>query len=171
MNWIALTTAKSSFDEIPMSNGMTAVMITILGLSATALAETEAQKALTVYLLEKDQSCVGIGNVGFALSELPWKRETFKQDKAFFLQALSGIKLEIGWQTLNYEPTKELLFPVVDRLIQLADQLTVDMIDEAATDEWFAAAKEDDPVVTGFPLCKEHRLLLTTFGCHACNDQ
>lgn len=171
MNWISLTSEENSFDEIPMSNGLTAVFITTFGLSATIFAETETQKALTVFMLEKDQSCVGRGNVGFALSELPWRRQTFKRDKEFLLQALSGIKEELGWQTLNYEPEKELLFPVVDRLIHLTEQLTEELIEEAAAVEWLMAAKEDDPIVTGFPRCEEHQLLLSLYGCHACNDK
>ncbi|WP_086350711.1 hypothetical protein [Candidatus Enterococcus clewellii] len=70
MNIISLSETEPSPYEIAMSNGLTAVLITTFGLSATSLAQTETQKQLTVFVLEKDQSCVGRGTVGFDLSEL-----------------------------------------------------------------------------------------------------
>lgn len=171
MNRIELSKGENSSREVAMSNGLTAVVITTFGLSAVSVAKTDTQKSLAVFILEKDQSYVGLGAVGFSLSEMPWKLETFIQDKKFFLQVLVGIKQEVGWQTLNYEPSKELLFPIIDQLIGLVGELTKDQIDEEAAVEWLAAAEEDDPVVNGFPMCEKHRLLLSLFGCHACNDE
>lgn len=171
MNRIGLSRTEASPYEVAMSNGLTAVVITTFGLSATVLAQTETQKRLTVFVLEKDQSCVGRGTVGFELPELPWRMATFEQDKKFLVQALLAIKQEIGWQTLDYEPARNILFPTVEQLVLLINELTVEMIDREAGMEWVAAAETQDPVRTGFPICEKHQLFVSIYGCHACNDR
>ncbi|WP_086350712.1 hypothetical protein [Candidatus Enterococcus clewellii] len=87
------------------------------------------------------------------------------------MQALSAVKQEIGWQTLDYEPTKNILFPIVDQLILLVNELTEEMVDKEAGMEWMAAAEMQDPVRVEFPICEKHQLFLSLYGCHACNDK
>lgn len=69
-------------DSLKMSNGGTDVFINVLALSGAAIATTESEKRLMVYLSEKDQ-IVGRGCVGFDIVEMPWVKETFEEDKKF----------------------------------------------------------------------------------------
>lgn len=60
-NIISLNDKTPKSDWISMSNGLTSVFISVLGLSGSRLAQTDDEKRLIVWLLEKDQSAVGIG--------------------------------------------------------------------------------------------------------------
>ena len=67
-------------DSLVMSNGGTDVFINILALSGAAIARTESEKRLMVYLSEKDQ-VIGRGCVGFDIVEMPWDKESFPRCK------------------------------------------------------------------------------------------
>lgn len=75
-------------ERISMSNGLTSVFIDVLGLSGTHLAKTAAEKRMIVWLLEKDQSAVGGGAVGFDVSEMPWVDTDFDDMKRFVLDVI-----------------------------------------------------------------------------------
>ena len=78
-------------ERISMSNGLTSVFIDVLGLSGTHLAKTAAEKRMIVWLLEKDQSAVGGGSVGFDVSEMPWTDTDFDDMKRFMLDVIEEI--------------------------------------------------------------------------------
>ena len=75
-NIICFNRNSPAHDCIRMSNGATDVFINVLAISGSALAETEQEKRLIVWLSEKDQK-VGRGTVGFDIVEMPWQKETF----------------------------------------------------------------------------------------------
>lgn len=108
-----------SFDKcgqnISMSNGLTSVFISSLGLSGTHLAKTDDEKQIIIWLLEKDQSAVGIGSVGFDVCDMPWNNANFDNIKCFLLNVIEGAKKKIGWEFLDYKPSEELLFPCLDQ--------------------------------------------------------
>ena len=83
-------------DCLHIQNGSTSMLINILCLSGGRLAETESQKRLMVFLAEKNQSVVGIGNVGFNIVDMPWDRRSFHEDKAFMLRVIEGAKNKLG---------------------------------------------------------------------------
>lgn len=99
-NYIKLT--NNSDIDMHMSNGGTSVFISVIGLSGSRLAKTDDQKKLIVWLMEKDQSRVGIGTVGFSLSEMPWTKDKFDDEKAFLLNVINAVKQKLGWDTLDY---------------------------------------------------------------------
>lgn len=68
-----------------MSNGTTSAFITIIGLSGSQLAKTENEKRLIVWIMEKDQSKVGIGSIGISMSEMSWTKDDFENEKSFLL--------------------------------------------------------------------------------------
>ena len=53
--------------DIQMSNGLTDVFFNVLVLSGSALARTDSERRLVVWLAEKDQSRMGYGAIGFDL--------------------------------------------------------------------------------------------------------
>lgn len=171
---------------LKMSNGATAVFITIIGLSGSRLAKTESEKKMIVWLNQHDQSCCGLGNVGFDLTEMPWRQGEFAQLKDFLHRAIEGAAQENGWATLGYDPNKELLLPRLDTMKQMLDLLQeTDVAFESVEWENDQDCPEGDwdryPLhekyemsrsdLHRFPECDKHGMLLSIFGCHACNDE
>lgn len=171
MGNIILLDKKSPASEcISMSNALTSVFINVLGLSGSQLAKTDDEKKLIVWLLEKNQSGVGIGTVGFYICEMPWNIKNFKQNQEFLLSVIDGIRNRLGWETLHYEPNETLLFPCIAQFEKLIQQMTAELVDLQAGKEWLVAANIDDPILNGFPQCPKHCVFLTLFGCQICTD-
>ncbi len=156
-------------DWICMSNTATDVFINVLSLSGSVLAETVEEKQLIVWLSEKDQKFVGIGTVGFDVVEMPWKKETFSNDKIFLLNVIKSAENKLGWEKLDYIP--EFILPNLQKFREHIEKMTEDDIDNNAINEWLNAAKSDDPINCGFPRCKKHNTLLTFLGCQICNSK
>lgn len=156
---------------LKMSNGLTSVVISLIGLSGSRLAKREDEKLHIIWILEKDQSACGIGTVSFELSEMPWDQRYLNRQRLFMLAVLDGIDQQLGWETLNYEPNQELIRNCTSQFREMLEKLTEHDIDETAGAEWRKAATEDDPIHNGFPKCPKHDVYLTVFGCHICNDR
>lgn len=153
-----------------MSNGLTDVFINVLVLSGSKAARTIDEKRLIVWLAEKDQSRVGSGTVGFAITDMPWNRQTFAENKAFLLDVIAASRNRTGWEALEYTPNEEILFPCLDRFAEIISQMEAKDVRPDSLEEWLAAASDSDPVACGFSLCPRHHVLLTEFGCHICNN-
>ena len=156
--------------SLAMPNGGTDVFINILALSGSAIAQTESEKRLTVYLSEKDQR-TGRGCVGFDIVEMPWDKETFEEDKKFMLQAINGARNKTGWEMLDYSPDEELISYYLDTFENLIKRMAADDIREYSLNHWLSLSERDDPIHCGFPRCKKHNTFLTCFGCQICNSQ
>lgn len=167
---MANTIQYKETDGIHMSNGLTDVFLNVLLLSGSKMAEREEEKRLIVWLAERDQSRVGIGTVGFDLCDMPWDTRTFEADRAFLRKAVSGAKDRLGWESLDYAPQEELLFPCLDRFDRFLEQMDAAQIGPSALREWLAESSPSDPVFCGFPKCPKHHTLLTVFGCQICNN-
>lgn len=159
-------------ERISMSNGLTSVFIDVLGLSGTHLAKTAAEKRMIVWLLEKDQSAVGGGAVGFDVSEMPWADTDFDDMKRFMLDVIEGARRKDGWGFLDYQPNEDLLFPCLDQFYKLISDMDLSMFNQEAARKWLHDTMDvpDDPIVCGYPRCPKHPVLLTVFGCHLCNN-
>lgn len=156
-------------DWLTMSNGATEVFISVIGLSGSILAKTDDEKMLIVWILEHDQSAMGIGAVDFDLSELLWNKKRFNLQKQFMFEVLKGIENKLGWEVLDYIPNEKFLKTAVVYFRKMLQQMNEAIIDEKAIKEWIADSKKEEPMKNGFPLCKKHKILLTVFGCHICN--
>ena len=66
-------------NSLSMSNGLTDVFLDYLLVSGSELAKTDSEKILIVFLAEKQQSVIGIGNVDFDIIEMPWQKSTFEK--------------------------------------------------------------------------------------------
>lgn len=168
-NIISLDICKQHFS---MSNGLTDVFISVLGLSGTRLARNEIEKRMIVWLLEKDQSVVGCGTVGFDICEMPWEKASFGELKCFLLNVIEEAKKKRGWEFLDYQPNEGLLFPCLDQFYRLISITDVRMIDQAAVQGWLDDTMEEpnNPISCGYPQCQKHPVLLTEFGCYLCNN-
>ncbi len=158
--------------HISMSNGLTSVFISTLGLSGTHLAKTDNEKRMIVWLLERDQSMIGCGAVGFDICDMPWNCPDFDETKRFLLNVIDGTKKKIGWDFLDYQPNEELLFPCLNQFYKIISILETGMLNQTSAQEWLDNSMEtpDDPVVCGYPCCQKHPVFLTIFGCYLCNN-
>lgn len=172
-NIIKMHAGHSNIDEwLSMSNGGTSVFITVLVLSGSRMAEGQREKELIVWLAEHDQDVVGIGTVGFDISDMPWTRENFADEKAFIIRVIEGAETKLGWKTLNYEPSEERILSYLSSFKRLVEGFEEIDIDERSYDEWIELC--DDPVCgipKGFPKCQVHNVYLHFGGCVACNDK
>ncbi len=155
-------------DWICMSNAATDVFINVLSLSGSMLAETVEEKQLIIWLSEKDQKFVGLGTVGFNIVDMPWKKETFSNDKRFLLNVIKSAENKLGWEKLDYIP--KLVLPNLQKFKEYIEKMTEDDIDDNVISEWLNAAESNDPIHCGFPRCKKHNTLLTFLGCQICNS-
>ena len=160
----------SNSESFIISNGLTDVFINVLVLSGSRLAETVDEKRLIVWLAEKDQSKVGMGTVGFDIGEMPWNADSFGESKTFLLNVIHGAENRLGWETLDYSPNEEMIFPVLKKFAELISVFSVEDIVRGCLEEWLGAAEEHDPVRCGFPKCEKHGALLSCFGCQICNN-
>lgn len=160
---------SSDDDSMKMSNGGTDVFINILALSGSELAAADSEKRMIVYLSEKDQ-IIGQGVVGFYITDMPWDKDIFFQDKEFIIKVIHGARNRLGWERLEYEPKEEIISRYLDNFERLINRMTVEDIRENALKEWLAEADANDPVYNGFPRCKKHNTFLTCLGCQICNS-
>lgn len=154
-------------DHISISNIGTDVLLDILVLSASALAETDSQKRLTVWLAEHDQK-VGSGTVGFCIADMPWDPETFAADKDFMVRVTDAASQRTGWVKLPYWPKADHLLPMLGWFRKCFVRLKAEDIDPAVLPQWLADMEEDDPVLNGFPKCRRHGICLSWLGCRVC---
>lgn len=156
-------------DWICMSNAATDVFINVLSLSGSILAETVEEKQLIIWLSEKDQKFVGLGTVGFHIVDMPWKKETFSNDKMFLLNVMKSAENKLGWEKLDYTP--KLILPNLQKFKEYIEKMTEDDINDNVLREWLDAAERNAPINCGFPRCKKHNTLLTFLGCQICNSE
>lgn len=158
-------------DYLGMSNGATDVLLTTLCLSGSRIAVTEHEKDFIVFLAERDQSVVGIGTVGFHIGEMPWNRDSLTQDKAFMIKVTDSAISGLGREMLSYDPPEKFLIPNLRHFRRLIEAMEIDWIQEKDIAEWYEAKEENEPGNKNYPYCKKHHILLTCFGCIACNDE
>lgn len=153
-----------------MSNGLTSVFISVLGLSGSAIATEDYQKDLILFLLEKDQSAVGIGTIYFDITEMPWIKEYFNLQKSFMLQVINRIKSKIDWHLLDYTPN-DMVIDSLDKFKNMFENLSIEDIDSEKINTWLSdTLNERKSWIQKYPKCEKHGVFKTFCGCHICND-
>ncbi len=157
-------------DEIiSISDRGTDAMLNILLLAGAALAQTDHQKRLMVWLAEHDRKAGG-GNGGFYLEDMPFVAESFEQDRQFMVNVVDAASRKTGWEKLYYKPNEEHLRPMLGWFRKRFMRLKFSDIKPDAYDFWLGEMDEDDPALNGFPCCKEHGIFLSWIGCQICNS-
>lgn len=145
-------------------------LIDILVLAASALAETESQKRLTVWLSEHDRN-YGVGSVGFYLAEMPWDSASFEEDRQFMVRVTDAASMKTGWDALDYRPNADHLMPMLGWFRKGFVRFRAADINPDALENWLCDMDDDDPVLNGFPRCKKHGTFLAWHGCRICNQK
>lgn len=162
---------KKTEEWLSMSNGGTSVFITALVLSGSRIANNQRERELIVWFAEHDQSIVGIGTVGFYISEIPWQKDNFIMEKEFVLRVIEGAFANMGWESLNYEPNEKFVFNYLKIFKKLLIDFNEKYIDETSYIKWIELINNDKcGVPKGFPKCSKHNVYLHYAGCVVCND-
>jgi hypothetical protein len=159
-NWIS-NDKYSKEIGLKMSNGGTAVLISVLLLSGSDVAQTQWEKELVCWLGEHDQSIFGRGVVGFDLDEIAWNKEDFTEQKDFFLKMIDTALTRHRWNALDYDPP----FAAGDlaELRHLVENYVIEFVEPDKEWNWYL--KADD-----FAKCPIHQVYLHAEGCAICND-
>jgi hypothetical protein len=147
---------------LKLSNGATEVLISVLLLSGSDLAQTLWEKELGCWLAEHDQSVFGRGVVGFDLDEIAWNREIFAEQKAFFLKMINTALIRHRWEALDYDPP--LVAGQLKELRNLVENYRVEFVEPGKTWDWRLKAEF-------FAKCPLHQVYLHSEGCAICNDR
>jgi len=157
-------------EKISVSDAGTDALIAVLALAGSALAVSDCQKRLIVWLSEHDRR-LGTGYLGFAIADMPWEPETFPQDRAFMVRVVDAASERRGWETLAFPPDEMQLRPILGWFRKRFVRLKLEDISPDARADWLDDMDEDDPTRCGFPRCERHGALLTYLGCQVCHMQ
>ena len=160
---------KKDMDLI-CSNGAISILLTTIGLSGSVLAEKWYEKDLIVWLMEKDQTAIGLGMAGFDVTELPWHETYFVEQKEFLCKTLQFVKKCFGWNRLDYTPNKELLLSKIEILQKMLEKMVWNDVNYDIIQDWYDVCDSTEPMKNGYPMCEKHGILLSVYGCIACND-
>lgn len=163
---------RSDPDEqkISIPDRGTEVLISVLTLACSALAETDSQRRFAVWLAEHDRR-LGTGFIGFALAEMPWDADSFEADRDFMVRAVDAASMRTGWEKLPYLPNELQLRPILGWFHKQFLRLKITDIDPYALGDWLDDMEPDDPARNGFPKCAAHGIYKSFLGCRICNGK
>jgi len=171
-NNFRLHTQHDNIDEwLSISNGGTTVLLTVIGLSGSIIAQSNKEKDILLWILEHDQEVRGLGNAGFDICDIPWDSENFEAEKNFLIRVIDGANQKLGWDKLDYEPNESRIYIYIDKLKDLITKFQSKDINKQSYRDWIK--ESSDPRFTnpiGYTKCKTHGILLYFNGCIACND-
>lgn len=157
---------QPQLEQVQMSNGLTQLFIAALTLSASALAQNDAQKTLAVWIASHDQGMFGSGIVGFDVCEMPWDSSAIDRDKAFWFSVIEGARAKFGWELWKYTPQEDWLLLRLEQFSALIEAFQPRDICDDQKRVWVFT-----PLPKTFNLCEQHRLYLHEYGCLLCNDE
>ena len=166
-NIFGLRRDDMSEDKISIPDRGAEVLMQVLVLAAAALAETESQKQLAVWLAEHDRRR-GADSLGFCIAEMPWHAESFDADRRFMVRVTDAASQQNGWEHLNARPNIEHLMPMLGWFHKRFVRLRYEDVNPRALEFWLSDMEPDDPALNGFPRCKRHGIYLTWLGCPLC---
>lgn len=111
-----------------MSNELTDILIQVLSINASHLAQTDTEIDLAIWIASHDQAIQGRGTVGFDISALPWSIENFEAEKRFLLRVVDSAKAKHHWDMLGYEPSEEMVLRSLEKFRELIEDFTTEFI-------------------------------------------
>lgn len=157
-NWISNEKAQI---DMGLSNGATAVLLSLLLLAGSDLAETPWEQACITWLGERDQSIFGLGVVSFDIDELAWCKADFDRQKAFLLKTVDLALMRHRWDLLTYNPPAGADF--LREFRRVVESYHREMIDSDKDWDWFQAPE-------CFEKCPRHQVFQHANGCLICHD-
>jgi hypothetical protein len=155
-----ITNNKAGDLDLKLSNGGTSVLLSVLLLSGSDLAETEWEKELVTWLAGRDQNILGLGVVGFDIAEFAWSKADFPAQKAFLLKMIDLALTKHRWDALDYDP------PYAQDYLRdfrkLVEAYLAEYVEQKEWDWWLKPEE--------FAKCPKHLVFMHEEGCTICND-
>ena len=105
---------------LTMSNQGTDCFLELLLLAASALEQTPAQRGLVAFLEERREvNRIAPGTADFDVKEMPWEKDSVREDALFLLRVTEAAKRRSGWEKLGYTPEEQIVFPWLDRFAEM----------------------------------------------------
>ena len=140
--------------DIYLSNMGTSALLIMLVLSGTAIARTDGEKNLVVFLAERDQTYRGLGVVGFNLNEMPWDRNAFDDQVRFMIRVVEGALARTNWDKVqNFTPNVALYAPLLETLKNMLSDLRQTDIENS---DWACPSE--------YVICDYHPALMYDLG-------
>lgn len=152
-------------DYLKMSNGATDVLIDILVLSGSSLAQTNWQKGLVIFFASKNQEIKGQGCISFDISDLGWEMDHFEEQKKFLLKVIECAIKETNWNKLNYQPSGDYVSNL-RRLREMIINYSKVLVEPTDILKW---NKEFNKIE--FRMCVKHNVYMHPIGCKLCYTQ
>ena len=147
-----------------MSNALTSIFFDVLVTAGCDLATTPWERALVYWLVQHDQSRLGLGIVGFDVEEMGWTHESFESERRFVTTLVDSALRRHGWDRLPFSPAEEHLFPALEQFRKLVLELPSNVAGSVSNQTWVPGELPDRG------LCDVHRVYLHETGCIICND-
>lgn len=150
----------SSETSIPLSNGSMSVLMSVLVLAGSELAESEWEQRFVAWWARRDQSIFGLGMVSFDLADIPWS-DAWETEKAFALRVIDLALTGHRFADLDYDP------PFVKA--QLASlRALVESVNDAVVAASAGNVFEDAELPV--PRCERHDVYAHGYGCILCGE-
>ncbi len=149
---------------VRMSNGLTSVVISLLSMATAELATNDWQQRHSLWIAACDQSVLGVGTVGFDVTELPWSIHRLDAEKDFWLRAIAGATKGEITRRLHYPPDQERVARALRELTGLIHVLQPEDVRTSSTPPLLDDAPE-------LRRCTIHGAFLHVAGCVVCNDR
>lgn len=161
-----------SVESLRMTNTSTQIFFELLILSGSQTATIDREKEFIIWLAQHDQNCVGRGNVGFNMDEMPWAEEDFYPMKQFMLKTVEGAIHKTGWTVLDYEPSVKWSNITFQHFYQMIESFEQKHVNSQNYLEWITPYEGDEvpTIPEGYPMCNQHSVYLSCFGCIICNS-
>lgn len=150
---------------IRMSNGLTSVLFDVLALAACRLAVSDWEKQLAYFLVQHDQSRIGLGMADLDVAQLGWTGASFENEKRFIVAVVDAALARSGWDRLGFEPSLESVLPTLERLREMVVAFPASAVPGPDAYAW----KPDALPTAGE--CAVHGVYLHELGCILCNDE
>jgi hypothetical protein len=156
---------RPDLESLMMSNGSTAVFISVMAIAMSIHASTEQQKRIAAWIASRDQGVRGNGIAGFDLEEIPWSIESFEADRRFLLQAVDAAMNREGWERLDYTPKTDSALSSLTDFRALLTEFSPAHVIPLSEQKYLL-----DDVPTSPALCNKHNIYLHSQGCVICNE-
>jgi hypothetical protein len=151
-------------EPVYMSNGLTSVFFDVMSLAGSALAETPWEQRLAYWIVEHDQTFVGVGCVGFDVADMGWTAQGFEAQKAFVVKVVDAALARRGWERLRYMPRSETIDEALDGFRKLVEAFPAEAVGRPVSEGWVPGS------LPRFGTCDRHGVFLHEhWHCIICN--
>lgn len=162
------TNIKANIEKIQMSNGATSVFIETFCLAGADLAIEDYQKDIMIWFGEHDWDIMGIGMLGFDISEIIWNKQEFDNQKKFILDVIDSIFQKTNWKYLSYSPNEDFLFSKLVEFRKMIQLFKSEMIEQNIQDY---ETSDFTGETNKYDKCLKHKIYKHYDGCVICNNE